>query len=360
MSFTTNIDADNAAHSLEGVTLTTGWIVKEKISKGPNQSGANFSVGYIVNKDGKDCFMKAYDFAGFLAASPARANGGNTMDILQEMTVAYKYEKDLSEHCKNKHVTKVSFVTEHGEEIRNGFSIPMVPYLIFELADGDIRATIDFSDKLNYAWRLKSLHDIAVGLKQLHAIDVSHQDLKPSNILVFNEESKLCDLGRSVCNDIDGPYSKWCFSGDNTYAPPEIWYGYYDSDWKRRSFAADCFMLGSLISFYFSGLPMSTLLSNHIPRSYHWTNWNGEYSEIVPYLEDAFSRALLDFDLSVNSLEINKELRQLVEQLCNPIIEKRGHPRNISSRGNSYNLERFISKLDLLRLKLEISIKKGS
>ena len=168
---------------------------------------------------------------------------------MNEMTNAFIYERDLSKHCKNKHVTKVSFVKESGQENITGFSIPVVPYLIFELAEGDIRKTLDFSNELDYAWRFSSLHDIAVGLMQLHKIEVSHQDLKPSNVLVFQAESKLGDLGRSICRDLDGPYSKRVFTGDFTYAPPEIWYRFYERDWTKRVFATDCYMLGSLVVF---------------------------------------------------------------------------------------------------------------
>src|SRR5690606_17542271 len=152
----------------------------------------------------------------------------------------FKYERDLSKLCRDKHVTKVSFVRDSGEETVPGFSVAIVPYLIFDLADGDVRSKLDFSNKLDFAWKLRSLHDIAVGLKQLHNIEVSHQDLKPSNILVFKKECKLGDLGRSMCRSMDGPYNHVSFAGDFTYAPPEIMYGYYEADWHKRVFATDC------------------------------------------------------------------------------------------------------------------------
>lgn len=347
-------NSDIAAYNLEGRTLKTGWFVKTRIQKEPGQTGSVFSVGYIVEKNNEECFMKVFDFATFLSMSNS---GINTMQALQEMTEAYNYEKDLSIHCQQKHVTKVSFVIDYGDETLPEFSISFVPYLVFKLADGDVRKALSLSKNLDYAWRFKSLHDIAIGLKQLHAIDVCHQDLKPSNILVFDSESKLCDLGRSVSNDIKGPYKSMPFSGDKTYAPPEIWYGFYDTDWKKKSFAADCYMLGSLITFYFAGIPMSALLSKHIPHQFNWIKWRGEYSEIVPYLEHAFSMALQEFEVNISDEDTRRELRKLVEYLCNPFPDKRGHPRNLFSTNNNYSLERFISILDKLRLKAEISVK---
>lgn len=350
---------NNAAHSLLGHTLKTGWLVKEKIQKNSNQTGSTFSVGYIVEKNSESCFLKAFDFGAFLATAVPK-NGETDIDIVDvvnDMTTAFIYERDLSKHCKNKHVTKVIFVKEAGQEFIQGMAIPVVPYLIFDLADGDIRKNLDFSNKLDYAWRLKSLHDIAVGLKQLHQIEVSHQDLKPSNILVFKSESKLGDLGRSMCKDIDGPYNKMPFSGDYTYAPPEIMYRYYEKDWIKRVFATDCYLLGSLIVFYFSGISMSALLRKHIPDEFSWDKWRGGFDELKPYLEDGFSKALFEFEQNVKHDEFRADLKNLVEMLCHPYPEKRGHPKNILMNGCNYSLERFITKLDVLKTRAELKLK---
>lgn len=350
---------NNAAHSLVGQTLKSGWFVKNKPERDVNQTGSNFSVGYIVEKNGETCFLKAFDFAGFLSlAIPKEGEEEiDPVDVINDMTTAYIYERDLSKHCENKHVTKVSFVKESGQEYMVGYSIPLVPYLIFELAEGDVRKTLDFSVALDYAWRFKSLHDIAVGLKQLHSIEVSHQDLKPSNILVFNTESKLGDLGRSICRNIDGPYSKRAFTGDRTYAPPEIWYRFYEKDWAKRVFATDCYMLGSIVVFYFAGISMSALLRKHIQDNYSWERWTGSFEELIPYLENAFSKALEEFESNISRDDLKKDLRQLVEYLCNPFPDKRGHPQSISKRGNNYGMERFVTILDVLKRKAEVRLK---
>jgi eukaryotic-like serine/threonine-protein kinase len=345
---------DNAAHNLINLTLETGWTVIEKIEKTDNQTGAFFSVCYLVEKSNEICFLKAFDVMKFNSIMP---DGSSIMDALNEMSTAYKYERDLSEFCQNRHVTKVSFVIEAGETIVNGYSFSVVPYLIFDLAEGDIRKHLEFSEKLDYAWRFKSLHDIAVGLKQLHSIEVAHQDLKPSNILVFNTESKIGDLGRSMCKDLDGPYNRKVFSGDWSYAPPELMYGYYEKDWIKRVFATDCYLLGSLITFYFAGIGMTALLRKNIPDHFSWEKWNGTYEELIPYIEESFAKALNEFELNIKEVELKVELRSLVEHLCNPFPDKRGHPKNIVSLGNNYSLERFVAKLDLLKRKTELNVK---
>ena len=100
--------------------------------------------------------------------------------------------------------------------------------------------------------------DIAIGLRDLHNVGVSHQDLKPSNILVFNEESKISDLGRSMCENLNGPYNDWIFSGDQTYAPWEVFYRYtWTDDWHLQNYMTDCFLLGNLIAFYLTGSTQS-------------------------------------------------------------------------------------------------------
>ena len=55
--------------------------------------------------------------------------------------------------------------------------------------------------------------------------------------------------------------------------------------------------------------------------------------------------------------DLKKELKQLVEYLCNPFPEKRGHPKNVLSKGNNYNMERFVTILDVLKRKAELRIK---
>ncbi len=345
---------DGAAHNLVGIRLKSGWAVIEKFSKSANSTGSFFSVCYKVKKENQICFLKAFDFAKFLHTSEPKRS---TMDIISDMSTAYKYERDLSIHCSSKHVTKVAFVIEAGEEVLNNYAIGYVPYLIFDLADGDVRSRLDFSNKLDFSWKLKSLHDIAVGLQQLHNINVSHQDLKPSNILVFHKESKLGDLGRSICKDIDGPYNNLCYTGDLNYTPPEIMYKYWDSDWNNRVFAIDCYLLGSMIVFYFAGISMSALLLKHIPDNFRWEIWKGGFNEIKPYLIDSFSKALSELRENFDDAYFKKEITLLVEQLCNPFPEKRGHPKNIAISGSNFGLERFITRLDVLKKRAELELR---
>jgi serine/threonine protein kinase len=340
------MDDGNAAHDLLGRTLSSGWRVFDKIHKDPTMTGSFFSVCYRVEKDGEIGFLKAFDFMPFFQLSTIP--GRSIVDVLQEMVTAYQYERDLSDLCREKHITKVVIVKDAGEENVPGHTIPIVPYLVFDMADGDIRARLAFSNSLDAVWKLKAIHSVAVGLKQLHAINVSHQDLKPSNVLLFHDESKIGDLGRAPCVDIESRYKKMPYTGDLNYASPEILYEFYEKDWRVRSFAIDCYLLGSMLVFCFTGISMTALLRTYIPDEFGWERYRGPFDAIKPYVIDAFAKSLDKFESSIDILYLREELRRLVECLCHPFPEKRGHPKNVGSVFDQYNLERVISQLDML------------
>ncbi len=348
---------ESAAHNLVGKTLGSGWEVFEKINKPVNSSGSFFSVCYKARKSGQVCFLKAFDFAKFQQLSEIENSDRSMVDVMGDMIKAYQYERDLSDHCRNRYVTKVSFVLEAGEENLRGFAYSLVPYLVFDLADGDVRKQLQFSDQLDFAWKLGSLHDVTVGLRQLHNIEVSHQDIKPSNILVFNKTSKIGDLGRSLCRSLENPYNGYVFTGDYNHAPPEIMYQYYDNDWKKRVFATDCYLLGSLIVFYFSGISMSALLMKNIPSNFRVEHWRGHYSDVITYILDSFYTSLDEFSDSIPNSGFKNELRLIVEQLCFPLPDERGHPKNIATKSSPFSLERYISIFDRLYKKAEYTLK---
>lgn len=345
---------DIAAHNLEGRTLSDGWKVIKKKEKLHGDTGGHFSVCYLVEKDGHEYFMKAFNVNGFINTM---SRGKTFMEHMEEMSKAFQYEKRLSEYCQEHHVSKVQFVIASGEEQMPGFTYPIVPYLIFELASGDVRQILKFSDKLDFAWKLKSLHDVSIALKQLHGINVSHQDIKPSNILIFNSESKVGDIGRSMCPELHGPYDDSPFSGDNTYAPPEVWFNnHMGKEWKDRNYAIDCYLLGSIIAFYITAMSMTAMLKTELLKIVPPPGTIEPNSE---YLQIAFMKVLEYIEVQIPIASVKDDLITLITYLCHPDPLKRGHPQNRNTHGNQYNLERFASKLDLLQHRAEIEIYKS-
>ena len=158
---------------------------------------------------------------------------------------------------------------------------------------------------------------------------------------------------------MDSPYNKMAYTGDLNYAPPEMMYKYFENDWNKRVFATDCYLLGSMIVFYFAGISMSALLLKHLSENLRWEKWQGAFNDIKPYLIEAFSKAIIEFKSSIDNDYFRGELSLLVEQLCFPFPEQRGHPKNVASKlGSNFNLERFITKLNVLTQKAELKIKR--
>lgn len=344
---------EDAAQNLIGLELPNGWTVIEKLERLPGQTGAFFSVCYKVSQENEVCFLKAFDFSKFKHLE----HSGKASETMTQMLNAHKYEKDLSDLCRSRHVSKVVTVREAGEIFVEGHTMPLVPYLIFDLADGDVRKRMQYVNDLDVVWKLKSLHTISVGLKQLHGIDVSHQDIKPSNILVFKDDCKIGDIGRSIHRTMESYVRDYTFSGDANYAPPEILYGYHEPDWVKRTFAIDCYMLGSMIAFYFAGSSMTALIRANLPDQFSWEYWDGgPYEDVKVYVLEAYGKALRSFSVCLHSAQLASELTSLVRYLCHPFPEQRGHPKSLNSQYSRYSFERVIQDLSSLYRKAKFNL----
>ena len=144
---------ENAANALVGRQLKNGWKVTKRIEPKESSTGGFFSVCYIVSKDNKEAFLKALNFNAFFQLF----RGKSVIEIIAEQTKAYQFEKELLLKCRNSKLSKVSLIIDEGEEFLDGFVISSVPYLIFEMASGDVRSFMNFSkDIVHVVWKLKS------------------------------------------------------------------------------------------------------------------------------------------------------------------------------------------------------------
>lgn len=339
------------AEELSGLVLEGNWKVVSKVERPPQATGSCFSCGYIVESvSGAKGYLKALDYSRALTSpNPARA--------LQAMTEAFNFELALCEKCSGKRLRRVVRAIGDGKvSVRAEDPASVVQYLIFELADSDVRAYLDSFDQFDIAWVLRALHHVATGLKELHGAGIAHQDLKPSNVLVFEEEgSKVADLGRGAYKGTLGPWDELEIAGDKAYAPPELLYGYVGDDWNLRRFGCDAYLLGSMVVFFFGRGSMTGLLFAEMEESYHWRTWSGTFEEVLPYVRDAFGRAVECFKQDVPD-EIREEICVIVRQLCEPYPRLRGHPQNRRGGGNQYSLERYVSKFNLLASKAEYGL----
>lgn len=335
------------AHRLTGLTLENGWHVTELQQRTTSATGGTFSVGYLVENKGAGRlgFLKALDFSGALKTQdPPR--------VLQNLTVAFNYERDLLMLARQKSMSRVATTIEDGAVDVDSSVIGRVPYLIFDRADSDIRS-LQQARSFDNSWILRSLHQLTVGVSQLNGNGIAHQDVKPSNTLVFSGVgTKISDLGRAVIKGSVSPYDGLAIAGDPGYAPPELLYSYTSRDWDKHRIGCDLYQLGSMFVFLFTQTTVNALVYAHMSRAHLPMFWTGTFEDVLPFIQMAFASAMADFRTSLPD-DFGDEMVEMVAQLCNPKPEERGHPRNRIGHSNPYSLERYVSRLDLLARRAE-------
>lgn len=334
----------SASEHLVGLTLNEKWLVTEMHDPKTPGTGGYFSVNYFVkNLDTqKPAFLKALNLTRALNSS------GDITTNLNNLTSAYNFERDVLLKCKESKMSKVVVPLDHGTAEVTGHPLPKVPFIVFEKADGDIRRQIIEMGSFDIAWILRSLHHTATGLKQLHSKKIAHQDLKPSNVLVFSDDHKVADLGRSADFHVETDTDHFQIPGDGSYAPPELYYEYRLRDNFENRFALDLYMLGSLIFFYFTKFSVNALLQIELSKNGFVRSKNFEAD--LPYYLDAFQKCLsrLREDIEKIAPEFANDLVLYASQLCMPDPRKRGNPRNKPSSISQHSLVTFVSHFEAL------------
>ena len=126
------------AAQLEGLSLDGGWMVVQRVERGPAATGGCFSHSYLaIGPNGQEGFVKALDYgAAMQAPDPAIA--------LQELTAAFLHERSLLDKCARSRTTHVVLALGSGQVDVPGFGpISRVQYLIFERAVHDVRTHLD-------------------------------------------------------------------------------------------------------------------------------------------------------------------------------------------------------------------------
>lgn len=349
-----------AAH-LEGRDLGNGWSVGARTTRDPGASGGQFSVSYAAtHRDGRRAFLKALNFQA------AATGPGSVVDRLNQFTSAYIFERDLLADCRDRRMSRVIRMIDHGQ-----ISVPEaatflseVPYLIFELADGDIRTFQARSEDFDCAWVFRVMKHTLEGVEQLHAAQTAHQDLKPSNVLTqeHGQEMKLGDLGRAEKRGAEGPWSELTIPGATTYAPPEQQYGSFGKSWEERR-AADLYLAGSLGAQLFLGHCMSVLIQEGLPVQFRLQNWSGSFAEVLPYLRTAHNSVVPELERVVHQRtseeRIAEQFADAIGQMTDPDPAGRGHPRDRAARTSSYGVRRYVSLMNLLSSQAHYRMRSG-
>lgn len=171
-----NAESMSLMPDLVGRRLKGGWTVTDRFQEAEGHTRGSMSSQYIVEKrDGTRGFLKTPDLQW-------AAQQKDFMSSLEEMSQSFNFERSVLNLAKN--MDRVVTALTDGRIDDNEALFP-IEYVIFELAAGDIRTQMDLQSSISPAWALHTLHQISVGLRQLHGAGIAHQDLKPSNILVW-------------------------------------------------------------------------------------------------------------------------------------------------------------------------------
>lgn len=73
-------------------------------------------------------------------------------------------------------------------------SYVLLPFYMMDCADCDLKQFLE-RNEIDKKEKLLICHQIASGLGELHTLDCYHRDIKPDNILLFDKELKIGDLG---------------------------------------------------------------------------------------------------------------------------------------------------------------------
>lgn len=327
------------AESLLGKVLDGGWTVVEKFEPKTYSTGGNFSVGYTVvrKSDGSKAFLKALDFL-------RAASGDNFAKDVEDFFHDYNFEAAINDRCKglDRVVACLAYGIIEGEP---GNPLGRIPYLIFEIAEGNIRRQLRHVPG-SLAWKFRALHHIATGMDQLHGRKIVHQDLKPSNVMVFTQVSKVGDLGRANCTDQPSRFDSRAFAGDRDYAPPEILYRDPMQDFVAQRKATDLFMLGSMIVFTLGGVTLQAALLEGLPLELHPYNRACTFEQARPLIQANFAKCLTS--VRAQAGELGTRAASLVERLGEPEPRRRGNVTGAPFHQDQYSLHPFVSELDLL------------
>ncbi|WP_431080399.1 protein kinase domain-containing protein [Pseudomonas thivervalensis] len=360
-------DEPNAAYRLEGLDLGEGWVVGKRIITGSEGGGSGgfFSVSYEVRRNGQEAFLKAFDIVKALQI--AAQQGKTLITALQEQSQAFSFETALHDLCLGAKMRRVVRILAHGQAIvpkLENEQIFQIPYMIMELADGgDVRGYIGKTLALDIALKLTYLKDVASGILQLHKAKVAHQDLKPSNVMVFgNEMAKVGDLGRASSQDLPSMHDSNSIAGDHNYAPPEQLFQHPLVDWMDRRMRCDIYQFASVVTFVFFGTTVNLELISRLPNQVKPYAWHGEsasYSNSLPFFVNAFDEALIDWGKQCPEW-LSSSLIDIIRQCGTPDYTQRGCRKTLRQSVPILGLDRFVSELERLILRATIEARNSA
>lgn len=179
------------------------------------------------------------------------------------------------------------------------------PFYIMDYATSDLKNYLE-NNQITYAERINLCLQIAEGLKGLNDLGCYHRDLKPDNILMFDNIWKIGDLGLIAFRDEDELYDKKNeFIGPKGWLSPEAmnkYLSYDDSEYKfdcKIDHQSDIFQLGKIFWYIFQGnVPIGG-----ISRSDFFDRRDEVYSLLKYMLNHSKKQRPLTIDYVINNLK---------------------------------------------------------
>lgn len=339
---------------LLGMTLSSGWVLTERLDPSKGSSGGNFGVGYKATRGSDTAFVKAIDFVDALQSPDPFA-------AIAALTQIALFERDVLAYCTARNMSRVLKYFGHEYIWVGDQANPLnrVSCLVLEAGNSDLRRLLTVTGLATCTWNLQVLKDVSQAVAQLHKGEIAHQDIKPSNVISFGDlpnanssAMKVGDLGRVVRKGQSGPFDGLAWPGDPRYSPPERWYRYVPPDWCDAREAADAYMLGSLLIFLFTGATLQSLVMNHIPSNFRPDQWAGRYDEdLLPVLMNAHAMVLESHLRPTLMPELADSIFEIARALTNPDPKVRGDTRARRQIGRPVGIDRIHQKLSAAALR---------
>ncbi len=240
-----------------------------------------------------------------------------------------------------------------------------VSFHVMELADAALSELLPLRHEVDWADKLRLFRDVVAVVHQMHVKGIVHRDLKASNVLLFDTETrrpaaKISDLGHS--RDISRPprfpvdvYAAG--RGDRSHAPPEhLWHlGDTDDAALRR---ADVYLLGSVLYEIATG---QSITSMTVP---YWGSYIRVEGNMSQQDREAHFRAAARHMVEIHEAalrllaheappEIRRLVVDLVRQMCHPLPVRRERRFRAERNTPAWGLEWAIRRVDIIIKNLE-------
>ena len=250
----------------------------------------------------------------------------------------------------------------------NHVPTPMpVSFHVLELADGTLSELLPRRHELDWADKMWIFRGAVSGTHQMHGKRIMHRDLKASNLLLFDTETrtpiaKVSDLGRSRDLTRSPRFSADSYAagrGDMSYAPPEhLWH--LDQTDEHALRRADIYLLGSVLYEIATGQGITAVMLPdwytyaHAAASMSPDDRRASFSAAGRHMTELHESAL-DLVVSETPPEIRHLVVDLIRQMCNPLPSRREYRYRAERKTPTWGLEWVIRRVDIIIRNLQPS-----